>query len=70
MTISVKIKNGLLKKINQISKDTSKDTSNYLNKALESYVEEQEDLKQAIFRLKDKDDPVISSKQFRKSLGL
>ncbi len=65
----IKIRPGLIHRIHKLSKETNKDASYHLNRALEDYIDEQEDLKEALERLKDKKDKVISSEQMRKSLG-
>ncbi|MCI0450695.1 MAG: ribbon-helix-helix domain-containing protein [Chlorobi bacterium] len=70
MTISVKIKDKLARKIKKISEETRRDSSYHFNKALENYISEQEDLKEALKRLNDKNDSLITSKQLKKSLGL
>jgi len=67
---SVKIKPKLIQRIYKLSKETKKDASYHLNKAVEEYIEEQEDLKEALIRLKDDDDSIITPGQMRKSLGL
>ena len=46
-TVSINIKENLARKINKISEETNKDTSYHVNKALENYIEEQEELKTA-----------------------
>ncbi len=69
-TVSINIKEKLARKINKISEETNKDTSYHINKALENYIEEQEELKSALHRLNDKNDKIISSNQLKKSLGL
>lgn len=68
--LSIKLKEKLAKKIYKLSKDTNKDSSFHINKALENYFDELEDLNIALERVKDKSDKVISSSQLRKSLGL
>ena len=66
----IKIKSRLIKRIYKLSKETKKDASYHLNKAIEDYIGEQDDLKEALKRLNDSDDRVISSKQIRNSIGL
>jgi predicted DNA-binding protein len=65
-----KIKPKLLKRIYKLSKETKKDPSYHFNKALEDYIDEQEDLKEALNRLHDERDTVISPKQLKKVLAL
>ena len=68
--LSIKVKGKIAKQIYKLSKETKKTSTYHINKALENYIEENEDLQTAKERLKDKNDIVISSKQLRKSLGL
>jgi predicted DNA-binding protein len=68
--LSIKLKGKLAKKIYKLSKDTNKDSSFHINKALENYFDEMEDLNIALKRVKNKSDNVISSSQLKKSLGL
>ena len=69
-TILVNIKDRLKKRVYKLAKESKKDTSFHVNKALEYYLDELEDLKEAMSRLKNGQDKVISSKDLRKSLGL
>lgn len=69
-TISFNIKDRLEKRVYKLAKESKKDTSFHVNKALEYYLDELEDLKEAVHRLESKHDRVISSKDLRKSLGL
>lgn len=69
-TISVTIKERLKKRIYKLAKDSNKDTTYHLNKAIENYLDDLENLKEAKSRLKNRNDKVISSKDLRKSLGL
>ena len=66
----IKIKSKLIKRIYKLSKETKKDASYHLNKALEDYIAEQDNLKEALKRFNDNGDRIISPKQIRKSLGL
>jgi predicted DNA-binding protein len=67
---TIKIKDKLAKRVYKLSRDTQKDTSYHFNKALENYLDETDDLKEALKRLNNKKDKVISSKEFRSSLGI
>ena len=66
----IKIKDKLAKRVYKLSRETQKDTSYHLNKALENYLDETDELKDALKRLNNKRDKVISSKDFRSSLGV
>ncbi len=67
---SIKIKEKLAQRVYKLSRETQKDTSYHLNKALENYLDETDDLKEALKRINNKKDKVITSKDFRSSLGL
>ena len=68
--ISIRISDELAKQLNSISEETERPRSFIVQKALESYMEDYADLQIALDRLRDQADPVVSSKEFRKSLGL
>ncbi len=68
--ISVRLPKALADHLNNIAKETERPRSYIIQKALESYIEDYADLQVALDRLHDKTDPVISSKELRKSLGL
>jgi RHH-type transcriptional regulator, rel operon repressor / antitoxin RelB len=67
---SIKIKERLAKRVYKLSRDTQRDTAYHLNKALENYLDESDEIREALKRLNNKKDKVISSKDFRKSLGI
>ncbi|MDR4497556.1 MAG: DUF6290 family protein [Candidatus Scalindua sp.] len=68
--ISIRIPDELAKQLNNVSKETERPRSFIIQKALESYMEDYADLQIALDRLHDKTDPIISSKELKKSLGL
>ncbi|MBK8550665.1 MAG: hypothetical protein IPL53_06225 [Ignavibacteria bacterium] len=68
--LSVKLKEKLAKKIYKISKDTNTNSSFHINKAVENYVNELEDLNSAMKRLKNENDPLVSSKQLNERRDL
>ncbi|MGD0308052.1 MAG: ribbon-helix-helix domain-containing protein [Acidobacteriota bacterium] len=68
--ISVRLPKELAEQLDHIAKETERPRSYILQKALESYIEDYSDLQIALDRLLDKTDPVVSSKELRKSLGL
>ena len=68
--MNVQIKSKLVKRVYKLSEETRKDTSFHLNKALEIYLDETDDLKTAAKRMKNGKDKVITSAELRKSLGL
>jgi len=68
--ISIRIPDELAKQLNNVSKETERPRSFIIQKALESYIEDYADLQIALDRLHDKTDPIISSKELKKSLGV
>lgn len=68
--ISVRLPKDLAERLDNIAKETERPRSFIILKALESYMEDYADLQVALDRLHDKTDPVISSRELRKSLGL
>jgi predicted DNA-binding protein len=70
MTIdgNIKIKTKLAQKIYKLAKETKKNIAYHMNRAVEEYIYEKEDLEESLIRLKDEDDTVLASKQFRKSV--
>ena len=68
--LSIRLPEPLAKELNQIAEDTERSRSFHVQKALENYIEEFADLQIALDRLRDPRDPVVTSKDMRKSLGL
>jgi RHH-type transcriptional regulator, rel operon repressor / antitoxin RelB len=68
--ISVRLPDHLAKQLNGIADEIDRPRSYIIQKALESYLQEQADLQIALDRLHDPTDPLISGKEMRKKLGL
>lgn len=68
--ISVRLPENVVKALGRVALETERSRSFVVQKAVENYLEDFADLQVAIDRLRDKADPVISSKDMRKSLGL
>ena len=68
--VSIRLPDELAEQLNGIAKETERPRSYIIQKALESYIEDYADLQIALDRLHDKTDPIISSKELKKSLGL
>ena len=64
--VSVRLPKDLLKELDQIAQETERPRSFIIQKALESYLEDQADLQIALDRFRDKSDKVISAKELRK----
>lgn len=68
-SVSVRLPDRTVKALERLSKLTDRPKTYFIEKALESYLAEQADYQVALDRLKDKDDPVISSAELRKRFG-
>jgi RHH-type rel operon transcriptional repressor/antitoxin RelB len=68
--ISVRLSDSVAKKLGRVAKESERSKSFVVQKAVETYLEEFADLQVALDRLRDTSDPVVSSKDMRKSLGL
>lgn len=67
-SVSVRLPNGTAKALEKLAKQTDRPKTYFIEKALESYLEEYADYQVALDRLRDKDDPVISSAELRKRI--
>jgi RHH-type transcriptional regulator, rel operon repressor / antitoxin RelB len=68
--LSIRLPDPLAKELDQIAEETERSRSFHIQKALETYIENFADVQIAIDRLRDPRDPVVSSRDLRKSLGL
>ena len=68
--VSILLPDGLAKELDYIAEETERPRSFHIQKALESYIEDFADVQIALDRLRDQKDPVVSSREMRKSLGL
>jgi RHH-type transcriptional regulator, rel operon repressor / antitoxin RelB len=68
--ITVRIPQELADQVDGIARETERSRSIIIQKALESYIEDYGDLQVALYRLRDKADTIVTSKEIRKSLGL
>jgi RHH-type transcriptional regulator, rel operon repressor / antitoxin RelB len=68
--VSIRLPEALAKQIEHIAKETDRSRSFHIQKALEAYIEDFADVQIALDRLRDPKDPVVSSRDMRKSLGL
>ena len=69
-TLSVRLPDNLAAELNNIAEITERSKSYLVQKALESYLQEQADLQVAIDRLRDVSDPVVSMADMRREIGL
>jgi len=68
--VSIRLPESLAKELDHIAAETERPRSFHVQKALETYIEDFADVQIALDRLRDPKDPVISSRDLRKSLGL
>ncbi len=68
--LSVRLPDKLAKELNSIAVETERSKSFLVQKALESYLQDQADLQISLDRLRDTSDPVISIEEMRKEIGL
>jgi RHH-type rel operon transcriptional repressor/antitoxin RelB len=68
-SVSVRLNDRTARALDRLSKQTERPKTYFIEKALESYLEEYADYQVALDRLRDKDDPVISSGDLKKRIG-
>ena len=68
--ISFRISEDLANRLDSVVKETERPRSYFIQKALESYLEDYADLQIALDRLHDKTDKTVSGKELRNTLGL
>lgn len=69
-SVSVRISEDLVQKLDEITKETERSRAFHIQKALEAYFVELADLQIALDRLHDVSDPIISLDELRKVLEL
>lgn len=68
--VSIRLPDIIAKELDHIAEETERPRSFHVQKALESYIDDFADVQIALDRLRDQKDPVVSSREMRKSLGL
>jgi RHH-type transcriptional regulator, rel operon repressor / antitoxin RelB len=68
--VSIRLPDLLAKELEHIADETERPRSFHIQRALESYIEDFADVQIALDRLRDQKDPVVTSHDMRKSLGL
>lgn len=68
--ISIRLSEEVAKRLDRVAHETERSRSFVVQKAIELYLEDSADLQVALDRLRDTSDPVVSSAEMRKSLGL
>ena len=67
-SVSVRISDDLVRKLDEIAKETERSRAFHVQKALEAYFDELADFQIALDRLHDVGDPIISMDEMRKEL--
>jgi RHH-type rel operon transcriptional repressor/antitoxin RelB len=68
-SISVRLDDETARALEDLAKATDRPKTYFVEKALESYLAEYADYQVAFDRLRDKDDPIISSADLRKRIA-
>ncbi len=68
-SISIRLPESTAQALEDVAKATDRPKSYLILKALDSYLSEYAEYQVALDRLRDKEDPVISSTELRKRLG-
>ena len=69
VSVSVRLPESTAKALDELAKAIDRPKTYLILRALETYLEEYADYQMALDRLRDKDDPVISTAEIRKRLG-
>lgn len=69
-TISIRLPEGLAKKLNNMAKFMERSKSFLIREAISTYLDEYSDYQIALDRLLNKDDEIIESSELRSRLGL
>lgn len=68
-SVSVRLTDRTAQALDDLSRATDRPKTYFIERALESYLAEHADYQVALDRLRDKDDPVISSSRLRKRIA-
>lgn len=69
VSVSLRLPNQVAKALEELARTTERSKTYLIRKALETYLADYSDYQVALDRLRDKDDPVISSAELRKRLA-
>ena len=69
-TISLRLKDEVYDKLNNLCEEMDRNKSYLIRKAIEQYIDEYSDYQIALERLRDKDDKIILSNELRNKIGL
>ena len=68
-SVSVRLADRTAKALEELARATDRPKTYFIEKALESYLAEHADYQIALDRLRDKDDPIVSSADLRKRIA-
>jgi RHH-type rel operon transcriptional repressor/antitoxin RelB len=68
-SISLRLPSDAARALEQLARSLDRSKTYVMRKALDAYLQEYADYQVALDRMRDKDDPVISSAELRKRLG-
>lgn len=68
--ITIRLPEEISDKLDNLSHEINRKKSFIIKSAIERYLDEYADYQIALDRLKDKDDKIVSSEDFRKELGI
>lgn len=68
--ISVRLPDELIRALDELAGSTDRSKTFLVREAIESYLEDYADYRQALDRLLDKNDEIVDSSELRKRLGL
>ena len=68
-SVSVRLADRTAKALEELARATERPKTYFIEKALESYLAEHADYQIALDRLRDKDDPIVSSADLRKRIA-
>jgi RHH-type rel operon transcriptional repressor/antitoxin RelB len=66
--ISIRLPKDLVDKLDSLADETERSRADIIKEALELYTEDYADLQIAMNRLRDKTDPIVSCKDFKKAI--
>ena len=68
-SVSLRLDDRTAKALEDLARATDRPKTYFIEKALESYLAEYAEYQVALDRLRDKDDPIVSSADLRKRIG-
>jgi RHH-type rel operon transcriptional repressor/antitoxin RelB len=68
--MTIRLPDELARRLDHLVKETEQPRSHIIQKALESYLQDHDNLQAALERRNDTSDPIVSGKEMRESLGL